>query len=363
VQGFDPQVLDAMPAAQNVVLGIADVQPGEDVLVVMHSGGDFRIAEAIGAAARAAGAYVDVLVHEGPERGARVSRSLLAAMANADVIFTNSLIHHTAAREHGARVVGLYMKDLQGLLGPGARFPAPVTFKICELATAQWKAGKTIQVTCGYGSDLSAEITAEHHAFGHISAPLRPGEFLNFAGGFGGLCLWPDWTANGVVYFDTLTTFEGRNRTPLKWTVENGRVVDVEGEQDRVDFLKAAIAGGGQDADHFGEIMIGLCPTARLQFDSMFGGLYLETERHAGVMHCAVGSSTDLYDEAGNPKTPSVYPSIHLDCMNLRPTIRIDGELSVDDGRLVVLDHPDVQALAAEHGVSLSASVGAGLAA
>lgn len=350
---FDPLLLDAVQGAKNCALGVADVKEGESVLIVMHSESDLRIAETIGMVCREVGARVDVMIVEGPERGATVSKALAAAMANADVIFLNMLVQHNAARQNGARVIGLYMKDIRGLTSPGARFPAEIIFKICELATDQWKHGKTMRVTCERGSDLTAAITKTSHVFGHVAAPLGPGEFSNFAGGFGGLCLWPDWTANGVVYFDTVTTFPGKAQKPLRWTVADGRVVDVDGESEHVRFLDQAIAQGGTDADHFGEIMIGLCPHARIQFESMFGGLYLETERHAGVMHCAVGSSTDLYAEDGSPKLASVRPSIHLDCMNLAPTIMVDDEVSVSNGRLAVLDDPVIRELAAKYDVDL----------
>jgi hypothetical protein len=358
MSGFDARLSEAAAGARNCAIGIADVKDGESVLVVMHSGSDLRIAQAIGMVCREVGAHVDTIIMEGPERGAEVTKSLLGAMAGADVIFGNALVPHTDARKLGARFVGLYMKDIEGLTSPGARLPAEIVFKICELATEQWKQGKSIKLTDSRGTNLTARITKPHYVFGHVSGPLKAGEFLNFAGGFGGLCLWPDWTANGVVFFDTVTTFAGRNRTPLKWTVEKGRVIKVDGDPDQVRFIETAIEQGGQDGNHFGEIMIGLCPNARIQFDSMFGGLYLETERHAGVMHCAVGSSTDLYDEAGRPKAPSVAPKVHLDCMNLAPTIVIDETVSVDRGRLMVVDHPEVQELARKHKVSLGGSNG-----
>jgi hypothetical protein len=357
MSSFDPLVLDAIQGAQNCALGIADVKEGESVLIVLHNESDQRIAEAIGSVCRGVGARVDLMVVEGPERGAKVSKALAAAMASSDVIFLNMLIQHNDARQNGARVIGLYMKDVRGLTSPGARFPAEIVFKICELATEQWRNAKTMRVTCEHGSDLSAEITKQSHVFGHVSAPLGPGEFSNFAGGFGGLCLWPDWTGNGVVCFDTVTNFEGKARTPLRWTVSDGRVVGIEGEPEHVRFFEEAIEGGGTDADHFGEIMIGLCPHARIQFESMFGGLYLETERHAGVMHCAVGSSTDLYAEDGSPKMASVRPAIHLDCMNLAPTIVVDDEVSVDNGRLTVLDDPEIRELAAKYDIDLGMSL------
>jgi hypothetical protein len=319
----------------------------------MRNSSDMRIAQALGAACKEVGAAAHILVVEDPAgRAAVVTPLVRDAMLKADVIFGNVRIDHGFARAAGARFVGLYTRDLDGFTGPGARLPAEIVFKICELAERQWKNGKTITVTLPLGTTLTAKIVKPSFAFGHVTGPLRKGEFANWSGGFGGLCLWPEWTANGEVYFDTVATFAERTRTPLKWTVRDGRVVKIEGESQHVEFLEAQMKAAGKDADHFGEIMIGLCPNARIQFTGMYNGLYMETERHAGVMHCAIGSSTDLEDDEGRPKTPSVRPSMHFDCMNIRPTIRIDDELSVDRGRLVFVDHPEVQQLAKQYGVA-----------
>src|SRR4029079_13649702 len=72
---FDPLLLDAFEGAQNCALGVANVKEGESVLIVMHSESDLRIAEVIGAVCRGVGARVDVIIVQGPERGATVSKS------------------------------------------------------------------------------------------------------------------------------------------------------------------------------------------------------------------------------------------------------------------------------------------------
>lgn len=351
---FDGQLIEAAEGARNCVAHLAAVQEGESVLILMRNTSDMRIAQAVGVAARQLGASVHVLVIDEPaDRFAKLSPLAREAMALSDVIFSNVLTKHDFALAKGARFVGLFTATIGGFTGPGARLHPEIVFKICEIAERQWKAGKTITVTLPLGTTLTAKIVKPNYAFGHVTGPLKKGQFVNWAGGFGGLCLWPEWTANGEVYFDTVTTFPERTRTPLKWTVRDGRVVKVEGEPQHVEFIEGQIQAGGPDADHFGEIMIGLCPTARYQFDAMFNGIYMETERHAGVMHCAVGSSTDFQDEDGKPKTPSVRPTIHLDCMNMRPTILIDDELTIENGRLCAVDAPEVQELARKHGVTL----------
>jgi hypothetical protein len=355
--GLDGRLIEAAEGAWNCVVNVAGVKRGESVLVLLHTNSDLRIAEAIAFVCRQVGANVDILiVGEPTERWGtrlRTSSAVNAAMKEADVIFRNGVGAGGGERSTRTRSVGLLMKDIEGFTSAGARIPAEIIFKICELAERQWKSGKTFTVRTNNGTELTAQVTKSSYAFGHIKGQLQPGQFVNWSGGFGGLCLWPDWTANGTVAFDTVCTFEGRNRTPMKWTVENGRVMKVEGQPEHIRFIENAIELGGADANHFAEIMIGLNPAASIRFDNMFSGLYLETERHAGVMHCAVGSSTDLEDDHGGPKAPSVRPTIHLDNLQLRPTILVDGQYSVNDGRLVWIDHPEVQALAAKHGVRL----------
>jgi hypothetical protein len=357
VTGFDGRIVEATEGARNCVVNLANVKAGESVLVVQHTNSDLRIGQVIASICREVGAEVDLIIVGEPRdrfgRTLNASNALKAALKAVDVIFANARgVPVGDARMTGSRSVSLRMADIEGFTSPSARLPAEIVFKICELAERQWKNGKTITVTTPQGTNLTAKIVKPAYAFGHLKGPLQPGKFVNWASGFGGLCLWPEWSANGTVCFDTVTTFEGRARTPLKWTVRDGRVVKVEGEPQHVEFIEKGIREGGTDSDHFAEIMIGLNPLADIRFDNMFAGLYMETERHAGVMHCAVGSSTDLEDDQGQTKTPSIRPSNHYDCMNLQPTIKIDDEYSVKDGRLLVVDHPEVQELAAKYGVS-----------
>lgn len=343
--------VEAIEGARNCAVNLASVNQNEQVLIVSHGQSDPRIAKAIAQVCGDAGAKVrEVSIREAHGSGiVTPPRAVLDAMDSSDVIFSNVIMESTEARAKGARYVGLYMADIGGLTSPGARLHAEIIFKICELATEQWKRGRTITITCSKGSNLTARILKRSYAFGHIPGPLKPGEFVNFCGGFGGLCLWPGWTGDGVIFFDVVTTFLDRAKVPLKWTVKDGRVVKVEGQKEHVEFINDAIRTGGKDSDHYAEIMIGLCPTARIRMEDMFAGLHFETERHAGVMHNAVGSSTDFYNEDGSPKPASVRPTNHLDCMNLTPTIKIDDEVSVDNGRLTLLDHPEVRELARKH--------------
>jgi len=361
---YDGRVLEAMPGARNLALA-AGVKEGESVLFLMSNSSDLRLAQAVGAACREVGAKTHLLIVEDTaglvsgvfgdnSRNVQASPVVREAAANADVLFNNTRgLDIGNVRAKGARSVGLFTKDIDGLISPGARLHPEVIFKIVEVTQRQWRNAKTVTVTTDYGTKLTATVTKPNHVFGHITQTLKSGKFFNYAGGFGAVCMWPDWTANGDVAFDAVCNFNERTRKPLKWTVREGRVVKVEGDPEHVEFINSYVAKNGPDANHFGEIMFGCNPLSRIGFTSMYNGIHMETERHAGVMHCAVGSSTDMEDEHGNQKTVSVRPAMHFDCMTLRPTIRVDDELSIENGRLKTLDDPAVQEVAKKYGLTL----------
>jgi hypothetical protein len=181
-------------------------------------------------------------------------------------------ISHTNARfeahKNGAAYVGLYMPDIDALASEGARFPADIIFEVGKKVAKQWQGGKTIRITCDKGTNISAQILDPLNNVvgdGTIAEPdgepvylrrvkIKPGKwrglFGNFAGGNGVVGMWPAWTAEGVIYFDAAHTFKGRLTKPLKYTVEKGRVVKVEGEQDKVDFFEGIFRQFGEDSRH-----------------------------------------------------------------------------------------------------------------
>lgn len=155
--------------------------------------------------------------------------------------------------------------------------------------------------------------------------------------------MWPAWTAEGVIYFDAAHTFKGRLRTPVKYTVKEGRVVKFEGDPEHVSFYEGIIKRFGEDARHVAEFMIGLNPKSRIFLDDP---THMEAHRHAGALHCAIGMSID--------EDRSVNPGIHLDNWIEKPTIYIDDQVCVDKGKLMVYyKDPDVLALLKKYEITL----------
>lgn len=353
-----------MEGARNCAIEWANVKRGEQVLIVTDTACDLANAEAIAAVCSEVGAKVTTMVippQELPNQ--EPPPPVAAAMKHADCIFLPLYytISHTDARfeanARGARVMGMYASTTtDALASKGAKFPAEIIFAVTRKVAAQWCNGKRIHITCDKGTDVSGEIRhPERNVVGWhgTAAPLGSypegadswmNKFGNFAGGFGVVGVWPEWTASGVMYYDAAHTFKGRLRTPLKFEIRDGRVVDMDGDPEVVEFFSALPDRFGPDALHIGEFMIGLNPWTRIYLDD---GTHMEAHRHAGALHTAVGMSVD--------RDRTVNPGIHLDQWIQRPTIHIDDELCVENGRLkVYYDDPEILNLLEKHAITLS---------
>jgi leucyl aminopeptidase (aminopeptidase T) len=362
------RMMDVMEGAKNCAINYGLVKRDEKVLIITDTKSDFRMAEAIALVCREVGADVTIMimrVRDLPNQ--EPPKAVSEAMKAVDIVFAPLYytISHTNARfeahKNGAAYVGLYMPDIDALASEGARFPADIIFEVGKKVAKQWQGGKTIRITCDKGTNISAQILDPLNNVvgdGTIAEPdgepvylrrvkIKPGKwrglFGNFAGGNGVVGMWPAWTAEGVIYFDAAHTFKGRLTKPLKYTVEKGRVVKVEGEQDKVDFFEGIFRQFGEDSRHLAEFMIGLNPKTRLNFDDP---THMEAHRHAGALHCGMGSSVD--------SKRSVKPGIHLDNWIEKPTVYIDDTLCVEKGKLLVYyQDPEILALLKAHNITL----------
>lgn len=113
---------------------------------------------------------------------------------------------------------------------------------------------------------------------------------------------------------------------PVRIVFEHGRIASIDGSPGGI-YLEQALAGvegepNGAWARVIGEFGIGTNPKARLL------GNIMTDEKVLGTVHIALGRN-DLW--GGRNVAP-----IHLDGVVGQPTVRVDGELLIDDGRFVV---------------------------
>lgn len=308
-------------AVRAVVRDCLGVREGEDVLVICNPATE-RIGVRMRDEAAAAGAdAVAAIMDERASHAAEPAPTIANAMLRADVILgpTVQSLSHTAARkaatDAGARTATLpgitedmlarvMSADMDGLRRKGAG--------VAQALDAAAEA----RITCANGSDLRLDLTGrpaipdageltERGAFGNL--PCGEG-FISPAGGEGSLVV--DGTIAQV----------GRVSEPSTLTVEGGHLVDATGPEGAR--LLELLTAHGPDGTTIAELGIGTNEKAVLS------GEILEDEKILGSCHVAFGASAGI---GGNVQVP-----IHLDCVVTRPSVALDGELLVDDGRLLV---------------------------
>jgi leucyl aminopeptidase (aminopeptidase T) len=245
-------------------------------------------------------------------------------MAKADVVLcpTVQSLSHTAARRHaceaGARIGTLpgitedvlaraMSADVAGLRRKGAAVAAAL------------EAGQTARITSANGSDLTLTL-ADRHAISDDGDLRQPGAFGNLPCGEG--FIPPIETeGDGVLVVDgTIGGIEG-DGSPVELRVEQGNLVGATGLAG--ERLLAALRDAGPGGTGVAELGVGTNEKA------MLSGSLIEDEKIEGTCHVAFGASAGM---GGAVQVP-----IHIDCVVMKPTVEIDGEALVRDGKLLVL--------------------------
>ena len=180
---------------------------------------------------------------------------------------------------------------------------------------------RVAHVTSRQGTDLTFRV--EGRRVNVMPCVVEPGEFspaptaeVNFSPIEG--------TANGTIVADASIPYLGIGllKQPVRFTVREGFIVEIEGgDPEQVGRLKAAWE---QQADpnvyNVAEMGIGMNPNCR------FTGIMLEDEGVLGSIHIGTGTNITL---GGKVKARS-----HYDLIMSKPTLELDGELLIQEGKL-----------------------------
>lgn len=360
------RLLDLLPAARNM-MDYVQLQRGEHVSIFADTLISPLVVQAVLAAVEDRGG-VPAIVTTQPgglswRQGAEPPRAYKTAMYGSDVVIQLKSVEaqiyprvqETAMIEHDVRMLRVPLgSSIEALTEEWALFP----FELMQLMTRkiydQWTAGattpgdtsKTIHVQADNGTDLTATYDPRYviHT-GFLLPHLMPGQWNQFCGATVGIELFKD--ANGVVVFDGLHGEEEYKMLPpigsdvvhplsepVSWTFE-GRRCRIDGGYE-ADLIRDLVAAGGEYADILCEIALGVNPKAPLA---------TMPTRRAGVTHYAVGST------AGRTPTPEMESApVHTHGHLLKASLWIDDEPCIENGRLVVLDDPEVREVAAKYG-------------
>ena len=321
------QALMAKGAAK-LVRVCADVQPGENALIVTDMAQDFAIAEALVTALSAAEARPMVMITSVVKTDSgEPPPPVAAAMKAADVVFgpvSVSITHTHAVKEAcagGTRIVALTQWIPEMMMGGGidADFAAiePDVRKVAKV----WDSGETVRVTTAAGTDLTLDIRGRLGSPHAKTGIVRKGEFHPV----------PDIespvspvSAEGVIVCDASIPYLGIGvpDAPVTLTVEDGKVTSITGGRAAETVRESWARMNDPKVFNIAELGIGMNPHCRLI------GLMLEDEGVANTCHIGIGTSITLGG--------TVKAACHYDFIMHNPTIAVDGTLLMDAGKLLV---------------------------
>ncbi len=319
--------------ARNAIRTCMNVGP-RDHVVVIGDRQSLPIARLLVEEATAAGATAEVLQLE--SFGKRPLRQFPSSLKNTlrrlrptvtfytasslegEVTFRIALLRflEKELRTRHAHMVGITPQMMREGMAVDYRQIAKVTMAVYECV----RPAREIRVTSPEGTDLVARFHPEYCWIPSPGIYHRQGEWGNLPDGEVYTCpLTVDGTLVARVLGDYFSEKYGYLEEPLIVTVQEGRLVNVEGPQSlRDEFL--AYVQGAENGERVGEFAIG----TNIGLNRLIGNL-LQDEKFPGV-HMAFG---DPYGHATGADWTS---PIHVDMVAVKTTIEVDGETIMREG-------------------------------
>jgi leucyl aminopeptidase (aminopeptidase T) len=309
-------------ATETIVKDCMNIKENESVLVITDSEkrliGDtlFQAAKKVTSKV----SYSEIPI--GKSNGQEPPEGCAEDMLNYDVIFlaTAMSLSHTKARinasEKGARIASMptVTEDI---------IKRCININYNELKQTHDKLreklinSNKIRITTESGTDVTTSLSVTH---GQTAGLLHnKGDFGNLPTGEVDSGV-KEGSTNGTIVVDASFAGLGKLNSHLKLEVKDGHVVSIEGN--KADKLHEQLKPHGEKAYKIAELGIGTNPKAEIT------GNTLEDEKVLGTVHFALGN--DLYYN-GNNDVP-----IHIDGVVTKPTIFIDDEKIMDNGKLLI---------------------------
>ncbi len=386
------QLSDLLAGTMNCMQNVVNIKKGEEILIVTDTSADRDVAEAYKIAAEIAGGQVSVLTLKlavaGGSSDEITSKALYAkwpkmayhAMLAADLcvnltavtdihgIFGSGASYYGLEspldiwNKHKTRMLSVVITNKEGLASDWATYPDPLLRYLGYKAHKQVldAVGHKIEqalvtVTDPQGTDISFEGFKMCTKNELDSTEEKP--FYTFGTEVVGILPFePETNAEGVIVSTSIHT---GSIPEMKVTFKNGRGVDIEGGGAAglawaKDWEKGknATADGrpaifgipkGPGINWFEELMYGVHPRAfrighkyRYEGSDAFAA-WVGGTRRSGVLHFGLGGGMDEWYR-------------HRDLEVFFPTLTINKETIIDNGRLKILDDPEVREEAAKYG-------------
>ena len=311
-------------AATRLLVGSLGLSQGESCLVVCDPDRENLGAIVYEAASRITSeAGLNVIQSPGPEGWHPDTLARLEEKVQGhDVILlvTSRSLSHTDARRRavhkGARLASMPGITKETLLRAAQADYHAIAERSRRLSDIL-SAANTVSVKTSLGTDIRFSVSGMK---GHADSGLyiRKGTWGNIPAGEASL--GPrEGTAEGCIVVDWSMSTIGRLIEPLHMVVKKGRAIDIEGKQ--ADMLIERLKPFGSSAFTIAEFGLGTNDCAQLC------GLTLEDEKVFGTAHLALGNNISF---GGSTSVP-----IHLDGVLTRPTVILDDNLIMEQGRFI----------------------------
>ena len=257
--------------------------------------------------------------------GEEPSEKITKMMFDADVVIaptTFSLTHTEAALEasgNNTRII-----TMPGITKEMFLRAIPLDYKSlyqCGENLIEKMSGNEVKIETRAGTDLYLRSDGrKYHNCCGIMQKAEHGKILNLPDGE--ICIAPlEGKAEGRIVIDTSSAPDsetkfgiiGRVKKPFKISVEGGEMVDCEN-----DVLWKAVTSANHGTN-LAELGIGINPKATIT------GRILEDEKVLGTAHIGFGTNKDMGG--------IIQTSVHMDTVFMKPTIDIDGERVILEGK------------------------------
>ena len=319
---------DLMPGARKV-MECGGVKEGENVLIVVDTIQPVSIREALYDAAKEYKATANILIMDPVPPAGNLPYVVNEAMKAADYIVaptSKSIFHSVGMHEahippYNRRGVALSecTEDMLANGGILADFASirPNVYRVGEY----FQKGKRLVLTTPGGTHLEANIEGRD-AYNNTGMADKPG-MLEGLPTIEVYIAPLETEANGTIVVDASCSGGiGVIEEPIVITIKDGKAVSFEGGQQARDLEKIFSRLNDPNAFQLAEIAVGMNPNARIT------GCINEDEGKYGTCHCAIGSNAGF---GGINEVP-----VHIDMVQWKPTLEIDGEVIFRDGVLLV---------------------------
>lgn len=313
-------------ACRKVMFQSGTVKVGEKVVLLTDNETSPWIAYYMMEAANDAGAEPVILtMNKAVPGGGYLPDAVCEALKTADLILspTATSVYHSFAIKvacnppYHARYISLSEITEDAMVNGGMTCDfdkiRPDIYKVTDI----WTKGSDFEFSTPAGTHFTASIKGRT-ALNDDGIVEKPGDFIGLP--VSEVFLAPiEASVNGTVVVDVMASGGvGIIKNPITITIVNGKAVKIEGKEEAEKLREILKEANHPNAYQVAELAVGMNPCCRVT------GCVNEDEGIAGTGHIALGNSQFFGGLSDAP--------CHVDLVQDKPTIKIDGQLIFKDG-------------------------------